>query len=337
MENPLVTVLLPVYNCEKYIAAAVQSILEQTYTHFELLIIDDCSTDTTLQICKSFDDERIQIIEKEKNTGYVNSLNQGLKIAKGDYIARMDADDISLPTRFEKQVAFLEKNKEIVLCGTAFKIIDTNTIISVPEFNEDIVIGMLQECKIAHPTVMLRFSFIKKHQLSYNTEMMPAEDYDLWVSMLQNGKFHNLQECLLEYRIHEAQISQVKNQIQKERALEIKVKHLQNNYLPLTLQEKEAYKKIITNSVVDFKSIYSFLKLKKGILNHKSNLNKKLLQTFLESLEKKYVSLYFKHNTNYSIAILVNYLKVFPMIANKLTVKETLKLLIKSLLFYKAK
>ncbi len=125
---PRITVIMPVYNCELYIKEAIDSILNQTFTDFEFLIIDDASTDKTVSIIKEYKDFRIQLIEKEGNKGISDSLNYGLKVAKGEYIARMDGDDISLPERFVKQVTFLDSNPDVILCGSNFGIIGTEIL-----------------------------------------------------------------------------------------------------------------------------------------------------------------------------------------------------------------
>lgn len=223
IDTPIVSVIMPVYNCEKYIQEAVESILNQTYTNFELLIIDDCSTDKTVSIINNFKDPRIKLNVKEKNTGYTNSLNYGLTIAIGKYIARMDGDDISLPERFEKQVSFLEENQDVVLCGTAYKIMHNKRYITFPEKHDLIKVRMLKGNQIAHPSVVIRASILKEHHLEYNPKMEPAEDYDLWTRMLCLGKFHNLQEPLLNYRIHEKQVSTQFKNIQLANDIDIKL------------------------------------------------------------------------------------------------------------------
>ena len=114
MENPRVTALMSVFNGDKYLSEALESILNQTFTNFEFLIINDGSNDRTEDILKSYDDVRIRIINNDNNMGLAKSLNKGLRIARGEYIARMDADDISLPTRLARQVEFLDKNKHVL-------------------------------------------------------------------------------------------------------------------------------------------------------------------------------------------------------------------------------
>ena len=228
MENkPLISVLLPVYNSELYIKEAVDSILNQTYSHFELIIIDDCSTDNTIAILRSYHDSRINLIVKSENTGYTNSLNYGISIAKGKYIARMDGDDISLPERFEKQVDFLENNPEVVLCGTQYQIIGTSKTCNHPTEHDEIKAKLILGCYIAHPTVMFNKTFFDDNQLNYNTEMEPAEDYDLWSRVAFLGKIANLNEVFLDYRVHENQTSHVRFQKQRKFASLIKVRMLE--------------------------------------------------------------------------------------------------------------
>ena len=342
MQNqPLVSVLMPVYNCENYILEAVESILQQTYSNFELLLIDDCSTDATVDKIKSLSDDRIQLIVKPKNSGYTESLNYGLQIAKGKYIARMDGDDISLPTRFEKQVAFLEAHDDVVVCGSAFETLHDNFYIAVPQSNDEIKVGMLQECKIGHPTVMMRTSFLREHQLTYNTKMEPAEDYDLWIRMIHFGKFHNLQESLLKYRVHQNQVSSIRNQTQIDIALKIKCKMLY--YLDDTIQHNEitAYSNIISNHrTAAFSDFEQFITFKKKLLqlnSKKKYFNQLLFTGFLQNLEINFFNSYFKHRIDYNWIILSNYSKIRAKVDCRLKFIDRFKLIVKCMIFYKAK
>lgn len=339
MQNqPLVSVLMPVYNCENYILEAVESILQQTYSNFELLLIDDCSTDATVDKIKSLNDDRIQLIIKPKNSGYTNSLNYGLQIAKGKYIARMDGDDISLPTRFEKQVAFLEANEDVVVCGTNFSIIGNNYVVKFPENHEYIKIGLLEECKIAHPTVMLRKSILELHQITYDKLMEPAEDYDLWVQLLVFGKLHNLQESLLQYRVHEMQVSSVRRKQQADMTKAIRFKlltHLQSSFTP---EQKDVYLGVIdSDKKISFKDFLVFLDLKKNILivNENGFFNKKKFAKYWMELESKFISYYFKSQMSYSIGNFKEYLYIFKRIEKPLKFNELVKFFVKSFINYK--
>ncbi len=208
IKTPLVSVIMPVYNAEKYLREAIESILNQTFTDFEFLIFNDGSTDSSLEIINSYKDERIILAYNDKNTGYVQHLNEGIKRAKGKYIARMDADDIALPKRFEKQVAFLEKNPVYILCGSRIRCFgEVEEQVTLPIEDEEIRLKMLYITPFAHPSVMIRKSVLVDNALLYDDSVMPAEDHDLWVRLSQFGKLHNLQENLLLYRTHKQNIS----------------------------------------------------------------------------------------------------------------------------------
>jgi hypothetical protein len=213
---PLVTVLMPVFNAKDFLRESINSILNQTYNCFEFLIINDGSTDESLEIIREFKDGRIKIVSLEKNIGIISVLNLGLEIAKGDYVARMDADDISLPQRLEKQVEFLQDNPDVGCLGTDFEWLDDPNRQSWIKYFDpvNISIALLFECAICHPTVMLRMEAIHRHKFSYPTEYVHAEDYALWVNTGQKIKLANLREVLLIYRKHEKQISATKNQLQ---------------------------------------------------------------------------------------------------------------------------
>ena len=292
MDTIVVSVLLPMFNAASFIEASVKSILWQTFPFFELIIIDDCSSDNSVQIVKSLKDSRIILVEKEQNTGYTDSLNYALKKAKGKYIARMDADDISFPDRFEIQVAFLNTNPEVILCGSWFEVLDTLVIIKHPELHNEISLALLDYCSIGHPTVMFRRDVFLKHNLWYDKEMEPAEDYNLWVRAMRFGKFQNIPKVLLKYRVHKKQISLIRRLTQDEHSCSAKKFHLgllyknikplvditapmdfkvnfktQKLYINQYLKELE-YLKMLNKSfdIFDIKAFESFCLQKKTIL-----------------------------------------------------------------------
>ena len=203
MKNPIISVVLSVYNAQKYLAEAIESILNQTYSNFEFIIINDGSTDKSLEIIKNYNDKRIVLISRE-NRGLIESLNEGISQAKGKYIARMDADDISLPKRFEEQVAFMERNLDIGICGTAvigFGEAIEESIWKLSSSNNTIKTELLFSSCFAHPTVMIRRELIVKHNLFYNKAFIHSEDFELWTRMSEYTKFANLKMPLLKYRI----------------------------------------------------------------------------------------------------------------------------------------
>lgn len=204
---PAISVLMPVYNAEQYLQEAITSILSQRFVDFEFFIFNDGSTDRSREIIASFNDPRIHFIDYSDNQGYVSLLNLGLQKAQGKYIARMDADDVAHPDRFQKQFDFLEENPEYIVCGTRFSIIDKQDVVVLPIENEDIKLKMLYITPFCHPSVMMRATTLQSHDIAYDEYYMPAEDHELWVRLAGYGKFVNLPEVLLNYRIHDSNVS----------------------------------------------------------------------------------------------------------------------------------
>lgn len=214
--TPLVSVVMAVYNGEEYLDKAIESILNQSYKNFEFIIINDGSNDHTQDILNKYqaDDSRIVTISRE-NKGLVASLNEGIAKAKGTLIARMDADDIALPFRFDEQVEYLNQNSDVVCVGTSPIIIDEDgdelTVLSVPTNNNEIQSLLLSgHCPIEHPSVMYRTESIKSVGC-YRREFETAEDYDLWLRLGEIGKLANINKPLLKYRYLSTSIS-AKNQ-----------------------------------------------------------------------------------------------------------------------------
>jgi len=208
-----VTVLMPVYNGERYLIDSISSILNQTYKNFEFLIIDDGSTDLTSEIIESFNDPRIRLVNNKKNIGLTRTLNKGIKLSRGKYIARMDADDISLPERLKKQVDFMEEYQGIGVCGTWLKTTGSkkNNIRKSPINHEEICAYMFWDSPIWHPTAMIRKEVLTDNNLYYDESISRAQDYKLWIDISNITKLANIPEVLLLYRIHNKQISKLKN------------------------------------------------------------------------------------------------------------------------------
>lgn len=237
----LVSVLMPCYNSELYIGEAIQSILDQTYSNFELIILDDGSTDNTKSIIAGFEDTRIIVLCEKENKGIVYQLNKGIEHSRGEYIARMDADDISLSERFQKQVDFLEDigNKKIDVLGTDANSIGTETkVIKYKNYKPKQISFLLNfYCPILHPTVMMRKELFI-NGLKYPSEYKYAEDLALW-RLVDNGKnFAILNESLLYYRIHPDQTNgnEKRREIQKNATLKaLTISSRSNNLFSLVL------------------------------------------------------------------------------------------------------
>lgn len=204
-QNPTVTVLMPVFNGSEYLLEAINSILHQTYRNFEFLIIDDCSTDNSLEIIRSLSDYRIRVVTNKKNLGLTKTLNKGLQLAMGGYIARIDQDDISLKCRLQRQVEFLQKNPDIKLIGTWFQIINSKKIIKTlrpPVQQKKLVNRINRYNPFAHSSVMFDLKAI--HKLGgYPENIIHAQDFDLWVTVLMQYKASIIPEVLVQVRYHQ--------------------------------------------------------------------------------------------------------------------------------------
>ncbi|MEH7384323.1 glycosyltransferase [Bacillus sp. JJ1521] len=211
MENPLVTVFIPVYNSEVYIKESLDSILNQTYTNIEILIVDDGSTDKSIDIIKSFNDSRIRIISNKENRGIPFSRNVGLTNSNGKYMAIMDADDIAVLNRIEIQVDFMEKNQDIDAIGTYYEMFGgrlKRTFETKYTSSEEVKAKLLFSSPIGNPTSFVRLEKIKEYNLSYNLNYFVAQDYDFWVQLSKVGKLEILPKVLLKYRTGHLNITQ---------------------------------------------------------------------------------------------------------------------------------
>ena len=211
-KNPLISVLMPVYNGAEFLSEAIDSILQQTYGHFEFLIINDGSTDESESVIETYHDPRIVYVKNEVNQGLIYSLNKAIGLSKGKYIARMDADDVSNAFRFEKQVAEFERDAALVVCGSLIKTFGNGTVdfvSHIPVTHQQIISSIFYRCPFAHPTVMIRKESLLKLDEFYREAYKHSEDYDLWSRLVFLGKCKNIPEFLLSYRIHDLQVSTV--------------------------------------------------------------------------------------------------------------------------------
>lgn len=233
MTPPFVSVLMPIFNGEKFLDESIVSILKQSYTNFEFLIIDDGSTDNTSKLLKRYKakDKRIKIITHKKNLGIVISLNEGLDRAKGKYILRMDADDIAYPNRFVEQIRFMEANPGVGVCGTWIKVLTNQPYVwKSPTNDADIKTSLFFESVIAHPSACIRTSALKQLDLKYDQKYIYVEDYNLWLNLSKNWELANIPIPLLEYRSHSLQTSAVKGTKQSQNLLILKSRLLKSLY-----------------------------------------------------------------------------------------------------------
>ncbi|WP_418263506.1 glycosyltransferase family 2 protein [Flavobacterium faecale] len=336
--SPKITVLMPVYNCELYVGEAIDSILNQTYTDFELLIIDDASKDATASIVKSYNDSRIQLIEKPINTGYTNSLNHGLKIARGEYIARMDGDDICMPERFFKQVSYLESHPETVLCATAFKVIGREVYFSSPEEHDAIKLAFLEGNCICHSSIMMRKATLDAHDILYDKTKEPAEDYAMWIQLLFLGKLYILPEILVEYRVYANQVSAKRAEEQMKIDIQLKFELLNHLDITITPEEYQFLEKYYRNTqCVDYNELVIFKKLQKKLSqsNAAGFFEPKAFQRYLSQLEVNVMNRYFNNYFRYSPILYVKYLMSKWNWKTQIHRNEEVKLFVKCLIFKK--
>ena len=207
----LVSVIMPVYNGALYLREAIDSILSQTHTNLELIIINDGSNDNSEEIILSYEDNRIRYIINEKNSGICVTLNKGLDIAKGKYIARMDCDDISCPERLQMQIEYMEQNPSIGVLGSDIIVFGEGIKEHIFTFEHDkncCKAGLLFNTCVAHPAVMMRKRLLDKYNFRYDEEYRGLEDFELWYRISKHTELVNLSHPLLYYRKHKSQETQ---------------------------------------------------------------------------------------------------------------------------------
>lgn len=229
MKSPKVSVLIPAYNAEKYIDEAIQSIVDQTFIDWELIVINDGSKDETLDKLREWErkDSRIIVLNNEVNLKLCKTLNRGILECKGGYIARMDADDISIKDRLEKQVNFLDQNKEVGIVGGGMYVCDENmnikNIRSYRGGDKEIRKILFRYSPFCHPAVMIRKSILEEVG-GYDEKMAPTEDIDLWFRLAKITKLANLQDVILKYRVLPTSESQSKARLQEMKTLYTRLK-----------------------------------------------------------------------------------------------------------------
>lgn len=202
-----VTIILPVYNGERYLREAIDSVLAQTFRDFELWVVNDGSTDGSVAIVDSYDDFRVKRIDNLHNMGLVATLNRAFAMAESPYIARMDQDDIWHERKLELQMALLESRPDVGVCGTSIhKFGDIDAVHIFPEESDELKVGLLFYCMMSHPSVVYRRSMLVETGLIYRQDFYPAEDYKMWIDVLQHSNIYNIPQPLVEYRQHGGQI-----------------------------------------------------------------------------------------------------------------------------------
>ncbi len=204
----MVSIITSVYNCDKYIKDMIDSIIKQKYQEWELIIVDDASNDSTVEIIKSYKDSRIKLIENSENMGLTHNLNTALDMAKGNYVARIDGDDIAYSDRLIKQVKFMDEHQEIVLSGCWMKSFgDEKKYCQRSTDDKSLRVQLIFDPVLFHPTFIFRKEIIDKYSIKYDEDLRYAQDYKFTYDISRYGKIGNLSEILMKYRVHDAQIS----------------------------------------------------------------------------------------------------------------------------------
>ena len=273
--NVLVSIVMCVYNTnQEYLNQAVASILNQTYTNIELFIVDDCSKKDLYQP-SIFKDKRIKLLRNENNMGPSFSRNKALKIASGEYIAIMDSDDISLPSRIEEQVAFLNGHPEYVACGTWFQHIGAKNNIVKREIDDNeyyrccLLFGNVPT--LLNSSMMIRRNILIENDISFDDTLRIGEDYKMWVQLSRLGKMTNVKKVLVQYRIHEGQVTNNNKKNKKSLKYDAIVKCMQLDCISPTFTDSEKY--LFSLNFLDKKvKPYEYFKLLQKIIyeNNKS-------------------------------------------------------------------
>lgn len=306
-----VSILLPVYNSETTIQETIDSILSQTYSDFELVIINDGSSDKSEQIICQYSDKRIRYYKNEQNKGLIYTLNRGLDLCNGEYIARIDADDIMLPTRLEKQIKYMDTHPHIIASGSStlrFDGVHKEKIYTPPITPEEIRYKILLGSPIPHPSAIIKKEALIKYNIKYDYNYIHAEDYKFWYDLSQYGDLANIKEPLTKYRYSPEQISQKYRNQQNETSCKLR-RLIINNLLKqegiklptslnitaikeisLKLPNSPLYSNILFLFLMSQSqySFFSFIKLiRSGIFLRKGFNYKHLIATIYKYIHKK--------------------------------------------------
>lgn len=261
---------MPVFNGQKYLRNSIDSILNQTYKNFEFIIINDGSTDATQSIILSYKDIRIRYIKNDTNLGLIHTLNTSIKLAKGNYIARMDADDISLPNRLQHQLEFMLLNPNVGVCGCNYYqfsglIKKHNTAF----YKHDEILGyMLFNSSIIHPSLLIKKEVLQNYSPVFDSNYKHAEDFELWAKLIFTTKFSAIKTTEFQYRLHKAQVTTVHKTEQINSANKVRKTMLQKAGFIFSESEFKTHCKIGSSQL--FKSITE--------LQHVEDWLKKLLE-----------------------------------------------------------
>ena len=275
MNNPLVSVLMPVHNDQDFLSHSIDSILNQSYPNFEYIIINDFSTDKSDGIIRKYKnaDSRIKYLQNKSHLEISKTLNIGINACKGKYIVRMDADDISHENRIEKQVHFMESNPDIGVCGSQASLFGDRKgsfFLSFYKEHIDLKVVLILGSAIIHPSAIIRSSILKENNIRYNEQRKYAEDAELWYRISKYSKLANLEESLIQYRIHETNRSKIKQKLTQRDMYLLRLEILSELFPDQNIPDISE----ISNRYTDQLSLNKLIKLYKQIMyaNHKAKV-----------------------------------------------------------------
>ena len=243
-ERPRVTVLMSAYNAEQFVGEAVESVLGQTFDDFEFLIFEDKSRDMTLQVLRSYADRRIRLVENRENRGLTKNLVTGMEMARGEFVARMDADDVCMPERLAAQVGHMDQHPDISVLGSAvtfFTEAGKQFVAHQPLEHEEIKCALFYGFSMLHPTVMSRRADLERHGLNYDPAFPVSQDHDLWTRAIREVHFANLHDSLVQMREHEGKIGRTRKPLQQELSNSIRQRQFEELELDVTAQELKIF------------------------------------------------------------------------------------------------
>lgn len=335
-----VTVLMPTYNVAPFVEEAIESVLKQTFRDFELLVVDDASSDDTLAHVRSINDPRIRIAAFDNNVGLAENLNRGLSLIDTELVARMDGDDIAEPYWLEHEVNYLDNHPEVGICSGGFERFGTKkSLVRFPEHHADCMANMLFECSVIVPT--FRMSLYRELGLRYKTSAFPAEDYRFWAECLRVTKIHNLQETVFHYRMHPTQICSARREEQQKKVAEVRRYMLEWLSSDFTDGEKQYYTgAFMAPQIATKQDLYErkafcqkMMERNRSVGNfEESDLSHRLKKHLTLTLYNTIVERYFR--SRYSLLAYIRYL--FSGMALRCGCKYETKFLLKSLLCKKA-
>lgn len=303
-KKPLISIIMSVYNDEKHIKEALDSLFSQTLDDFEIIIVDDCSTDRTVQIIERYEDERIHLLRNEGNKGLTRNLNKAIEYIKGTYVARMDGDDICYPERLEKQVKYLEEHKKVMLISCRTKMFGEENLISrIKGTPEELKAMMLIRPVLAHPGFLMRAELLTEYGMRYDESFLSAQDYDFAVRTAQRFAIAVTPEILLRYRVHKKQVSSSKTGEQMKNADRVRKYQLNRMGVKLGEEMEEIHRKWAKEEKCeDIEVFYRTVQLIKIIIE--SNKKTKIYEDeVLENVLKKLLYLWIIRNKSMRIFI----------------------------------